>query len=162
MIKKYDFRTLPPYDEAQKEDRMVHMVNQAVGQAFINHASTMANFVHYAVLKTLQEGGLLGFMGLAYQQGSQMAFTPTGSATATPSTNPQAQAEGDIGATWPIGTTTSSQFAPVYTNSRPMATHAQGGFMIGFPVGWNPTTGYDMAPKYLMSSAAGQPSSSAS
>ena len=66
MIKKYDFRTLPPYDEAQKEDRMVHMVNQAVRQAFINHASTMANSIHYAVLKTLQEGGLLGFMGLAY------------------------------------------------------------------------------------------------
>ena len=66
---------------------MVHMVNQAVGQAFIKHASTMANSVHYAVLKMLQEGGLLGFMGLAYQQGSQMAFTPTGSATATPCLN---------------------------------------------------------------------------
>ena len=30
VIKKYDFPTLPPYDEAQKEDRMEHMVNQAV------------------------------------------------------------------------------------------------------------------------------------
>ena len=67
MIKKYNFPTLPPYDEAQKEDRMVHMVNQAVGQAFINHASIMANFVHNAVLKMLQEGGSLGFMGPAYQ-----------------------------------------------------------------------------------------------
>ena len=37
VIKKYDFPTLPPYDEAQKEDRMEHMVNQAVEQAFINH-----------------------------------------------------------------------------------------------------------------------------
>ena len=25
VIKKYDFPTFPPYDEAQKEDRMVHM-----------------------------------------------------------------------------------------------------------------------------------------
>ena len=31
VIKKYDFPTLPPYDETQKEDRMAHMVNQAVG-----------------------------------------------------------------------------------------------------------------------------------
>ena len=31
VIKKYDFPTLSPYDEVQKEDRMVHMVNQAVG-----------------------------------------------------------------------------------------------------------------------------------
>ena len=91
-----------------------------------------------------------------------MAFPPTGSATATPSTNPQAQAKGDIGATWPIGMTTSSRFAPVYTNSRPMATHAQGGFMIGFPVGWNPAIGYGMPQEYMVSSSAGQPSSSAS
>ena len=68
MIKKYNFPTLPPYDEAQKEDRMVHMVNQAVGQAFINHASIMANSVHNVVFKTLQERGSLGFMGPAYQQ----------------------------------------------------------------------------------------------
>ena len=67
MIKKYDFPTLTPYDEAQKEDRMVHMVNQVVGQTFINHASIMANYVHNVVLKTLQEVGLHGFMGPAYQ-----------------------------------------------------------------------------------------------
>jgi len=67
VINKYNFLTLPPYDEAQKEDRMVHMVNQAVRQAFINHASIMANSVHNAVLKMLQEGGSLGFMGPAYQ-----------------------------------------------------------------------------------------------
>ena len=66
------------------------MVNQAVGQAFINHASIMANSVHNAVLKTLQERGSLGFMGPAYQQASQMVFAPTGSATATPPIDPQA------------------------------------------------------------------------
>ena len=51
----------------REENMMVHMVNQAVGQAFINHASIMANSVHNAVLKMLQEGGSLGFMGPAYQ-----------------------------------------------------------------------------------------------
>ena len=101
----------------------------------------MANSIHNAVLKMLQEGGLLGFMGPAYQQASQMVFAPTGSATATPPIDPQAQVEGDIGATQPIGTTVSSRFAPMYTNSTPMATHAQGSFMTEFPVGWNPATG---------------------
>ena len=89
-----------------------------------------------------------------------MAFPPTGSATATPPINPQTQKEGSIGVTQPIGTTVSPQFAPVYTNSTPMATQAQGGFMTGFPVGWNPATGYGMPPEYMMSSAAIQPSSS--
>ena len=56
MIKKFDFPTLPSYIEAQKEDRMAHMVNHAIGQAFISHASIMANSVHNAVVKMLQEG----------------------------------------------------------------------------------------------------------
>ena len=51
----------------REENRMVHMVNQAVGQAFINHASIMANSVYNAMLKTLQERGSLGFMGPAFQ-----------------------------------------------------------------------------------------------
>ena len=50
----------------QKEDRMVHMMNHAIGQAFINHAPIMANSVHNAVLMTLQDRGMLGFVGLAY------------------------------------------------------------------------------------------------
>ena len=91
-----------------------------------------------------------------------MVFAPSGSATATPPIDPQAQAKGNIGATQPIGTTALSQFAPVYTNSMPMATHAYGGFMTGFPVGWDPATGYGIPPEYLMSSAAGQSSTSAS
>ena len=43
-----------------------------------------------------------------------------------------------------------------------MDTHAQGGFMTGFPIGWDPTTGFGMPPEYMVSSAAGQASSSAS
>ena len=103
---------------------MVHMMNQAIGQAFLSHAPIMANSVHNAVLKTLQEGGLLGFMGPVYQQASQMVFTPTGLATATPPINPKTQTEGSIGVTQLIGTIVSPQFAPIYTSSTPMATHA--------------------------------------
>ena len=55
VIKKYDFPTLPPYNESQKEDRMIHQMNQAIGHAFVNHAPIMANYVHNAVLKTLQD-----------------------------------------------------------------------------------------------------------
>ena len=81
VIKKYDFPTLPPYDESQKEDRMAHMMNQAIGQAFISHAPIMANYVHNVVLKMLQDRGLLGFMGPAYQQASQMVFVGPRNAT---------------------------------------------------------------------------------
>ena len=96
VIKKYDFPTLPPYDESQKEDRMVHLVNQAIGQAFISHSPIMANTVHNAALKTLQDRGMLGFVGPAYQQASQMVFSPNGSATETSPVEPQAHANENI------------------------------------------------------------------
>ena len=67
-----------------------------------------------------------------------MIFAPTGSATAMPPVNPQTQAEGSIGVLQPIGTTVLPQFAPVFPSSTPMATHAQGGCMTGFPNGWDP------------------------
>ena len=91
-----------------------------------------------------------------------MVFAPSESATEMPLIDPQAQADGDVGNTQPISTTASSQFSPVYTSSTPMATHAQGNYMTGFPVGWNPATGYGMPLEYMVSSSAGQPSSSAS
>ena len=53
VIKKYDFPTVPPYDESQKEDQMVHLMNQAIGQAFLSHAPIMANSVRNVVLNTL-------------------------------------------------------------------------------------------------------------
>ena len=110
----------------------------------------MVNFVHNVVLKTLQDRGMLGFVGPAYQQASQMVFAPTGSATETSLIDPQAHADGDIGNTQPISTTASSQFSHVHTSSTPMATHAQGNYMKGFPVGWNPATGFGMPPEYMV------------
>ena len=74
VIKRYNFPTLPPYNESQKEDKMIHQMNQAIGHAFVNHAPIMANYVHNAMLKTLQDIGTPGFVGPAYQQASQMVF----------------------------------------------------------------------------------------
>ena len=87
---------------------MVHMMNQVIRQAFISHAPIMDNSIHNAVLKTLQDRGLLGFVGPAYQQASQMVFAPTGSATETSLIDPQAQADEDVGNTQPISTMASS------------------------------------------------------
>ena len=41
------------------------------------------------------------------------------------------------------------QFSPMFTNSTPMATHAQGGFMTGYPTGWDPASGLGMPPRVL-------------
>ena len=68
----------------------------------------MANSVHNVVLKTLQDRGTPMFVGPAYQQASQMVFTPTGSATETSLIDPQAQADEDVGNTQPISTMASS------------------------------------------------------
>ena len=98
---------------------MIHLMNQAIGQAFVNHAPVMANYVHNALLKTLQDRGTPGFIGPAYQQASQMVFSPTGSATGTSQIDPQAQADGNVIDAQPISTVASTQFPPVYTNSTP-------------------------------------------
>ena len=73
-----------------------------------------------------------------------MVFSPTESATETSPINPQAQSEGNIVGAQPINSAAPTQFPRVYTSSTPMATHAQGNYMTGFPVGWDPTTGFGM------------------
>ena len=79
-----------------------------------------------------------------------MVFSPTGSATETSPIDPQAQADGNIGDTQPISTAAPTQFPPVYTSSTPMAMHAQGNYMTGFPIGRNPATGFGMPPEYMV------------
>ena len=66
VIKKFNFLTFVPYEESQKEDMMIHQMNQAIGHAFVNHTPIMANYIHNAVLKTLQDRGTPGFVGPAY------------------------------------------------------------------------------------------------
>ena len=67
VIKKFDFPTLQPLTEVQRENKMLDMVHQAVGHAFVSHAPVMTNIVHNAVIKTLNEGGFQGYTGPAYQ-----------------------------------------------------------------------------------------------
>jgi hypothetical protein len=105
VIKKFDFPALQPLTEAQRENKVLDMVHQAVGHAFVSHKPIMTNSIHNVVVNTLHEGGLQGYMGQAYQQASQMFFSHTGSATAVPPVVPQSQAEGSIGVSQPIGST---------------------------------------------------------
>ena len=58
VIKKFDFPTLQPLTEAQHENKVLDMVHQAIGHAFVSHAPIMTNSVHNVVVKTLCEGGL--------------------------------------------------------------------------------------------------------
>ena len=67
VIKKFDFPTLQPLTEVQRENRMLDMVHQAVGNAFVCHVLVMTNSVHNAVIKTLNEGVFQGYTGPAYQ-----------------------------------------------------------------------------------------------
>src|SRR6185503_14492599 len=162
VVKKFNFPTFVPYEESQKEDRMIHQMNQAIGHAFVNHAPIMGNYVHNAVLKMLQDRGTPDFVGPAYHPANQMVFSPTGSATGTSQIHPQAQIDEGVIDAQPISTVASTQFPPVYTNSTPMATYAQGSFMAGYPTSWDPTTGLGMSPEYMIPSPTGQPSTSAS
>ena len=43
VIKKFDFPTLQPLTEARHENKMLDMVHQAVGHAFVNHAPVMTH-----------------------------------------------------------------------------------------------------------------------
>ena len=59
VIKKFNFPTFVPYEESQKEDRMIHQMNQVIGHAFVNHAPIMANYVHMLCSKHYKIGGHL-------------------------------------------------------------------------------------------------------
>ena len=161
VIKKFDFPTFVSHEESQKEDKMIHQMNQAIGHAFINHAPLMANHIHNAV-KTLQDRGTPGFVGPAYYQGSQMVFSPIGSAPGISQIHPQTPADEDVMDAQPISTVASPQIPPVYTKSTPMATYAQGNFMSGYPAGWNPTIRLGMPPEFMIPAPSKQPSTSAS
>ena len=79
VVKKFDFPTLQPLTETQRENKMLDMVHQAVGHAFVSHTPVMTNTVHNVMIKTLREGAFQG-----YQQPGQMNFAPIGSTTVTP------------------------------------------------------------------------------
>ena len=103
---------------------MIHQMTQANGHAFVNHTPFMANHIHNAVIKTLQDRGTPGFVGPAYYQGSQMVFSPIGSVPGTSQIHPQALTDEGVIDAQPISIVASTQIPPVYTSSTPMATYA--------------------------------------
>ena len=60
VIKKFNFPSFQPLTEAQRENKMMDAVGQAVAQAFIKSATVIGNTVHNAVVKTFAEGTLPG------------------------------------------------------------------------------------------------------
>ena len=107
----------------------------------------MTRTVHNAVIGTISGSAGQGYMGSVYHQPSQFNFTPVGSATLTP---PSASLPQPNGATLPPQTDT------VFTSSPPITTTVPGGSASGFPLGWDPVTGFGMPPEAFVPSSSGQ------
>ena len=143
VIKKFDLPSFQPLTEAQRENKMIDAVGQAVAQAFIKSATVMGNTVHNAVVKTFTESTFPGCMGPCYIQPDQMQYVPleVSMAAALSAQNSQA---GTSNSQVPQQTTVTASVAttvPVYTTTSPIPTAIQGGSSSGFPKGWDPTTG---------------------
>ena len=52
VIKKFNLPSFQPLMEAQRDNKMIDAVGQAVAQAFVKSATVMGNTVHNAVVKT--------------------------------------------------------------------------------------------------------------
>ena len=50
VIKKFDHPSFQPLIKAQRENKMIDVVGQAVAQAFIKSATVMGNTVHNTVV----------------------------------------------------------------------------------------------------------------
>ena len=50
VIKKFDLPSFQPLTEAQRDNKMMDVVGQAVAQAFIKSATIMGNTIHNAVV----------------------------------------------------------------------------------------------------------------
>ena len=68
VIKKFNLPSFQPLTEAQRDNKMIDAVSQAVVQAFVKSATVMGNTVHNAVVKTFAEGMFPGCMGPCYVQ----------------------------------------------------------------------------------------------
>jgi hypothetical protein len=144
VFKKFDFPTLQPLTEAQRENKMLDAVHQAVNHAFINYAPVMTHTMHNAVVKMLGERAFKGYKGPCYVQPNQMGFIPMGS-TMDPLAFGIGQRRSEsvsepiqmstTGVTLPStspATTTTNSPAPVYSTTPPL-TSTLG--EVPFPIG---------------------------
>ena len=136
VIKKFDFPSFQPLTEAQRENKMIDAIGQAVAQAFIKSATVMGNTIHNTVVKT--------FTKAVSAQNSQAG-------TSNSQVPPQTTA-----------TASTATIAPVYTTASPVPTTMQGGSASGFPKGWDPSTRYGMHPDFFTTPVKGQFNASAS
>jgi len=164
VVKKFNLPSFQPLTEAQRENKMMDAVGQAVAQAFIKSATIMGNTVHNAVVKTFAEGTFPGCMGPCYIQPDQMQYVPleVSMVAALSAQNSQA---GTSNSQVPPQITTATYAAtttPVYTTTSPIPTAMQGGSAFGFPKGWDPMTGYGILLEFFTTPVKGQFNVSAS
>ena len=76
VIKKFNLPSFQPLTEAQRDNKMIDAVSQAVAQAFVKSATIMGNTVHNAVVKAFAEGTFLGCKGPCYIQPDHMQYIP--------------------------------------------------------------------------------------
>jgi len=148
VIKKFDLPSFQPLTEAQRENKMVDTISQAVAQAFIKSATVMGNTVHNAIVKTFAEGTFPGCMGPYYIQPDQMQYVPleVSMAAALLVQNSQAETSNNQASKQATATMPTAPTAPVYSTTPSIPTAVQGGSASGFPKGWNSATGYGMPP----------------
>ena len=147
VIKKFNLPSFQPLTEAQRDNKMIDAVSQAVVQAFVKSATVMSNTVHNAVVKTFAEGTCPSCMGPCYMQPDQIQYIPleVSMRAALSSQNSQATT-----------TTSTTPAAPIFSTPKAAPTVMQGGSASGFPKGWNPATGYGMPPDFYTSQANAQ------
>ena len=126
MIKKFDFPSFQPLTEAQRDNKMIDAVSQAVSQAFIKSATVMGNTVHNEVVKTFAEGTFPGCMGPCYIRPDQMNYVPleVSMAAALSAQNSQTTTA-----------TSTTPAAPIFSTPKATPTVVQGGSASRFPKG---------------------------
>ena len=137
MIKKFNLPSFQPLTKAQRENKMMDVVGQAVAQAFIKSATVMGNTVHNGVVKTFAEGTFPGCMGPCYIQPDHMQYVPleVSMAVALSAQNSQAGTSNSQVPPQTTATASAATTAPVYTTTSPIPTAMQGGSASGFPKG---------------------------
>ena len=151
VIKKFYLPSFQPLTEAQRENKMIDAVSQAVAQAFIKSATVMGNTMNNAVVKTFVEGMFSGCMNPCYIQPDQMQYVPLEISMAVALSAQNSQAGTSNSQTPPQMTTAASAgiVDPIYSITPPIATTVQGGSASIFPKGWDPVTGYGMHPDFF-------------
>jgi hypothetical protein len=164
VIKKLNLPSFQPLTEAQRENKMMDAVGQAVAQAFIKSATVMGNMVHNAVVKTFAESTFPGCMGPCYIQPDQMQYIRLEMSMAAALSAPNSQAGTNNSQTPPQVTTAASAATtdPIYSTAPPITTSVQDGSASIFPKGWNPMTRYGMHLDFFTTPVQAQFNASAS